>query len=296
MDWIFLTFVSAVIGAISSVYDRFILKNETKNSSILLIFWGIFVTLIFCPPALLTRQVSFEIAPILGGAVVSILYFIGYNYYYKSIQKEEIDRIIPILSLNPIIVLLFATIFFQEIHPLIAYIGIFLIFLGVLLSAIKFKKHAKNHTQINKTALIFCIIASVAFAFKNIIGKYLALINYNPLNIVFWIGIGCGIISLFIIFQQRKSTFFQKSSNIGDIALAAALSVAASMLYTTAILIGPAALVGFLSRVDIVFVLIISETIYFFNPHLLRTKFDKKALLQKILGVILILIGCYLLN
>jgi uncharacterized membrane protein len=77
--------------------------------------------------------------------------------------------------------------------------------------------------------------------------------------------------------------------------LAAALGVAASIIYTAAILIGPAALVSFLSRIEIVFVLLISEAIYFFNPHLLHTKFNKKNFFQKLLGTVLIVIGCYFL-
>lgn len=295
MNWIFLTFVSAMVEAISNVFDRFILKNEAKNSAILLIFWGFFAVFIFCPPALLTGQVSFDLTPIIGGFIIAGIFLLGYYFYYKAVQKEEVDRIIPILALNPIILLVFATIFFHEIHAPIVYFGIFLIILGVLLNAIKFKKYAKNHTQINKKAVLFCAIASTAFAFKNIIGKYLALADFQPLNIIFWIGLNCGIITILIILFQRKNFYFQKGQSIADHALAAALGVAASLLYTVAILIGPAALVGFLSRVDMVFVLVISEIIYFFNPHLLRTRFNKKTFFQKLLGIILILIGCYFL-
>lgn len=295
MDWILLTIISAAIEAISNVFDRFILKNETKNSSILLIFWGFFSVFIFCPPALLTGQVSFELIPIIGGFFAAGLYLLGYHFYYQSVQKEEVDRIVPILALTPIIVLIFATIFFQEIHAPIVYFGIFLILLGVSLNAIKFISTGKKHAQINKRAILFCAIAATAFAFKNIIEKYLALAAYQPLNLLFWIGLFIGVFTIGIILSQHKNIYFQKVSNISDHALAAALGVSASMLYTAAILIGPAALVGFLSRVEMVFVLAISELIYFFKPHLLRTKFNKKTFFQKLLGVVLILIGCYFL-
>ena len=295
MNWIFLTFLAAILEAISNIFDRFILKNENKNISVLLIFWGLFALLIFCPPALLTGQVSFEMTPIIGGFIIAAIYLIAYYYYYKSVQKEEVDRIVPILALTPIIVLIFATIFFREIHTPLVYFGIFLIMVGVLFNAIKIKKYSKNHTQINKQAILFCAIAATAFAFKNLIGKYLALANYQPLNLIFWIGLNIGIITIIIICFQHKNFYFQKGSFIADHALAATLGVSTSLLYTTAILIGPVALVGFLSRIDMVFVLIISEIIYFFNPHLLRTRFNKKDFVQKLIGIIMILIGCYFL-
>ena len=296
MNWILLTLISAIFGAMGNVFERFILKNEDKDGTVMLIFFGLFATLIFCPPALLTGQVSLDIIPIVSGFVMAaIILLIGYNFVYRSERIEEIDRVVPLMTLNPILVLIFATLFFQEIHSPLVYFGIFLIMLGIIFSALKFSWHAGSHIRVNRLAILFCIISSIAFASKNIISKYLAMAHFQPLSIIFWIGMGCGIISLLILLFRARPHSFPQGRSLTDHALAASLSVASSLLITVAIIIGPTGLVGFLSRIEIFFVLLISESIYYFRPHLLRTRFNKKNLFQKLFGIILILVGCYFL-
>lgn len=292
MDWIFLTFTAAIIEAVSNVFDRFILKNENRDTTILLILWGFFAAVLFCPPAIISGTLTFAPAAIISGFINAAIYLLAYHFYYKAIKSEEVDRIAPVLGVNPVIVLIFATILFGEIHTPYVYFGIGLIIAGVLINSIKFKKH---HNTINKQAFFWMFLAGALFASKNIIGKFFAINSFHPLDLLFWIGLNCAIITVFIFIFYRHKFHFKKATVAMDNVLAATLAAASSSIYTAAILIGPSAQVAFLHRTEIIFVFIISEILYRLQPKILRTKFNKKAFFQKLIGVTLILVGGYLL-
>lgn len=290
MSWILLTVIQAAVEAISNIYDRYVLKNRVQTFETLIIFWGIFSLIMFCSPALITGSVTTHLEVILLGFTSGLLYVLAMYFYYQAVDRAEVDRIIPVLSLNPIFILLGATIFFQEFHSISQYIGIALIIGGILINSFD-RQHNKF---IDKKALLFMATAALFFAIKSLLAKSLSLEDLSPLNILFWIGLSGFIFSLPFIFKNRKK-FPHKPKEIVEQCLAGSLSVATSMLYTTAIMIGPAALVAFLQRINVFFVFVISQIIDLKHPQVLRAKFVKKAFIQKLLGVMTILIGSFLL-
>lgn len=290
MSWILLTVIQALVEAISNIYDRYVLKNRVKTFETLIIFWGIFSLIMFCTPAILTNSITVETPVILLGFASGLLYVLAMYFYYQAVNRAEVDRIIPVLSLNPIFILLGATIFFQEFHNLNQYIGIVLIIFGILIDSFD----RQHHKFIDRKAIIFMAAAALFFAAKSLLAKSLSLGEISPLNILFWIGIGGFIFSAPFIIKNRKKVP-RTPREIVEHCLAGSLSVATSLLYTTAIMIGPAALVAFLQRINVFFVFIISQIIDLKHPQVLREKFVKKAFLQKLFGVMIILIGSFFL-
>jgi transporter family protein len=291
MNWIYVTLLAAGMETISSIYDRYILKNDLKKTDSLLIMWGYFAGLMFAAPALLTGSVTLHPWAIAIGALSAFLYLLAMHYYYKALNTGEVSRVVPILSINPVITLILATVFLGEIHDYVKYLGIALIMMGVLVHAIDHQ----HHRLINKKAIWWTLFAASCFALKNVMAKWLTIVDIDPLNVLFWIGAGLFLFNILVHIRVSKKLDLQKNHHILDVALAAVLAASVTLIYTTAIIIGPAALVAFLHRIEILFVFLISEAIDFFNPKLLREKFVKAAFYQKLFGVILVLIGGYLL-
>lgn len=289
--WIFLTLLAAMLESVGNVYDRYIIKNELKNTDTLLVLWGFFAGIMFSSPALLTGSVSVNTLVVSIGLVSALLYLAAMHYYYRAISSGEVSRVVPILSINPVIVLILATLFLGEVHEPVKYIGIALIMLGVIIHAYDNQKHA----LINKKALIWAVVAASFFAFKNVLANYLTLAASDPLNALFWIGLGIFVFNLPVTVKLWKKLRIKNAHEFPAVAMAAALAGSVTLIYTAAVVIGPVALVTFLHRIQILFVFIISMTLDFFRPKLLHERFIKAAFWQKLLGVIIVLAGSYLL-
>lgn len=291
MNWIFLTLVAASLESISNIYDRFILKNELKTSDTMISLWGIFAGVMFCGPAVLSGLVVVDSLAIVLGAISAIFYFVSMHYYYKAINSEEVNRVIPILSLNPVIILILATLFLNELHQPGQYFGILLIIAGVLIHTVD----EQRHRIINKKAILWACLAATAFAIKNILIKWQVLHEVDPLNTLFWLGLFIFLFNIPFTIAKRSSWKIKNRKAWPDLLFAAALGAATTLTYSAAIATGPAALVAFLHRIQILFVFLISSCLDFFKPKLLHEKFIKDAFFQKLAGVMLILIGSYFL-
>lgn len=291
MNWILLTLAAAGVEAISNVFDRFFVKNDTKHPDSLLGIWGVFVLLMFCTPALINQSVSLNTEIIFFGILAGALYIMAMHFYYQAISRAEVTRIVPILSLNPIIIIIGATLIFQETHTTLQFIGIGIILLGMVIEAFD----NVSHRFIARQAIIFMSLAAIFFAAKNLLAKGLSLESSNPLNVLFWVGWGVFIFSLPYLFKHRQEIFRARPKLQVNFCLAAALAASCTMLYTSATLIGPAGIVAFLHRIEIFFVFVIAQIIDYRHPNLLKEKFNKKAFWQKFLGVSLIFIGSFFL-
>jgi len=291
MSWIFLTLLAAGLETAGDIHDRFILKNDVKNSDTLLVFWGFFAGAMFAAPAFLTGTFSYDPLALGLGFASALLYLLAMHYYYKALNSEEVSRVVPILSLNPVIVLILATLFLGETYTWAQGLGMALIVLGVVLHAID----REHHRLINKKALFWVILSAAAYALKNILVKWLSMNPIDPLNVLCWVGIGILIFNIPITIRLFPKLPLRKNPHLHNIILAAALTGSSTLIYTAAVTVGPAALVAFLDRIQIFFVFVIAEAMDFFQPKLLHEKFSKPAFYQKLLGVILVLVGSYYL-
>ena len=291
MSWIILTIFAALLTAISNIVDRYLLKHETNNPKLLTELWGLISSLVFCTPALFQQNINFNWTISLGGILIGSIYLFSMLFYYTSVSQAEISRIVPILAINPIIVLIFATILFQEIFHSVQYFGIFLIILGILISSYR----GKDKRILPFQAILYLLIAASGFATKNIITKALSFQVISPLNLLFWIGIGTGLASLLFFIPKLQEVLKLSNRKFLHYFTNLSLSAFASLLFTLAITTGPVALVTFLHRLEILFVFILAESINFLYPQALQEKNNKKIFFQKFIAVIIILVGCYFL-
>jgi len=291
INWIFLTLLSAVLGSISSIFDRYILKNELRTSDTLVILWGFFATLMFCGPAILTGQISPNPLTIGLGAICALFYLGAMHYYYRCINSSELSRAVPIFSVNPVIILILASIFLNEVYQPRQYFGIVIIILGVFIDIIDQQKHR----LINKKTILWACLAALAFAIKNILVKWQVIQGIEPYNILFWIGAFILIFNIPLAIKSHTAWNIKTKHHWPDLIIASTITAATTIIYTTAVTIGPATLIAFLDRIQILFVFILSTILDIFFPGFLKEKFIKAAFFQKLTGVLLILIGSYYL-
>lgn len=291
MSWILLTFLTALIEAIASIFDRFVIKNEVKNTDTMAMLWGYASAIMFTLPAIITGDISLNKWSLTIGLIGGFFYICGWHFFYKAINKTEASRIAPFMATIPLFVLIGSTVFLHEYNLPLQYLGMGLILVGVLMHTYD----RKTHHLINHQVIIWAVIASAFFASKNLLVKYLSLLNFSPLNILFWLGLSILFFNLIFSLKVIKNPRVKNQRAWGDLSLAAVLEASSALLFTAAITIGPTSIVSFLSRIAIFFVFIFSEILDYFRPNILHEKFNKADFFQKLIGVSIVLLGSYFL-
>lgn len=135
--WVLYSLLASISIAVVSVIDKSVLSNwmadargsffafsliETLSGAAALLALGVPVL----PPALLAVALA-------SGAALSF----STLCYFRAIQVEEISRVVPLYSLSPLFVAVFAAVFLHEVFPPMKYAGVLLIVVGALLLSLK---------------------------------------------------------------------------------------------------------------------------------------------------------------
>ena len=135
MSWITLTLLALVLWAIVNILDKYVVDHELRDP--------VFVTAIFCLTAsilLICLSVFFGLQVIsflaIGLAIITgLMYSLAIYLYYTVMRGEEISRLVPLISVEPLFIALGAFLFFNEQLGWQHYLGIILVVLGALLIA-----------------------------------------------------------------------------------------------------------------------------------------------------------------
>jgi drug/metabolite transporter (DMT)-like permease len=216
--------------------------------------------------------------------------------YYRSLVFEEVSRVVPLWQLTPIFVLIMARLFLHEMLPTSDYIAFFLIILGVLFFSIRREqKITLSH------ALHLMIASSIFVAIFSIIAKYVYTVE-DLFSAFLYIQMGI-LLSFAILFTKRdyrerficafaSAPRFASSVAVLDVAIGYMSFVA----YSLAVSMGSISLVSVVYAVQPVYVLFVATIIGIKYKSLIQERVTRQAFTQKLVAVVLIFIGIYMVN
>ncbi len=291
MLWLPLVIIAALFHSGNNIIDKYVINHELRDPYIGSFFWGIFALLLFCSVSLIYGEITLNPLAIGIGLLSGFIYSINTFFYYKTISKEEISRVIPALSLSPVFVAIIAFFVLNEVLSVSNYIGVSLIFLGTIVVSLRHFDWKVLKNVSFRTALII----SMLFAVKNVSNKFIAG-DVSLFAILFWIGIGAGILAvIFRIFHHPHLKKKMEKSGSHHLMISSGMSVIGSILFTIAIIYGPVSLVTFVHKIQIIFVFLFSTILDIFKPNFLEEQISKIIIAQKATAILLILAGSYLL-
>ena len=173
---------------------------------------------------------------------VSFCYIASMVIGYKGLKYIELSIASPIQNTSGVITSILLIIFFQEKYDLPAYIGIVLVFLGILILSIKEYKENRNFDVkiIKKKLTLLAIVLPLLYCLFDGLGTFLdaiyldklelmsedtALISYEYTFFMY------GIISLFILEDKKDKITIKKDVNKW---IAAILETAGQFFYVFA--------------------------------------------------------------
>lgn len=306
MSWITLAVLAYFLWAISNIIDKIVVTKYVKDyfslSLMSLLFGSLFI-LVYSIIFNGIQQINLTILII--ALLAGFTRVLAYCFYYKAMSYEEASRVTILTQLAPIFTLLFSVLFIKEVLNFNEYLAFILLFISGILSSTKFdiEKTCPSKLQRSgiKISLAFwdMILFAITVSTSAVMMKYI-FDQANFWQCMIWIVIGEIISSIIIsiLFKKPLLKIFFLTAVKGKILLIfnEILSSSALITYSIALTLGSVSLIGALSSTNPIFVFLIALLISIFIPKILKEEIDKRTIILKIIAIIIMSSGIYLLS
>ncbi len=294
MSWIIFSILAALCWSFVVMADKYVVSKWFKEPlavliivgvSGLIVSFGIYFIRGFQPLS------SFNVfLAIIGGAMT----LLASVFYFKALKIEEVSRIVPLFYLSPLFVLFLAAIFLNETLAPLNYLGVIFLVGGSIL--ISFKRFSK--ISFGK-AFYLMILSAIVVSIRKIIMKY--VLDFTDYWTVFaYERIGGSIAAIPIIYlylsDLRDSVKKYGKKVLAVLSVTEVLNLVALLLFTIAISIGSVTLVSASSSIQPFFVLLFAVILSVFYPSILEEEIGKSVILLKLLAIVLMFIGVFLIT
>ena len=295
MSFIWIAVAAYLLFAINGVVDKFLLTRAVKHPVVYAFYIGITGPLTFALAPFGLKLVSlpdFFVALIGGACFVWALYFL-----YVATKQTSISRLLPIEGgFVPFFTLIFAYIMLGERLTGSQFTAFTFLVLGAVLIA--FRKDAGGW---HPRALGNAVLAAVLFALSFVLTKYI-FDQTNFVSGLIWTRLGFFAVALsFLIPKKNRRRIFQapKETTSGNKILYYGARVSgglAGFMQNYAISLGSVTLVNALQGTQYVFLLLLTVFLSMYHPKILKERITRLVLAQKILAIVLISFGLYVLS
>ncbi|HYF04539.1 MAG TPA: EamA family transporter [Patescibacteria group bacterium] len=293
--WVLIAITAYLMFAFKGVLDKFLLSKEIRHARVFAFYVGITAPLVF-----VLAPFGFEFLSswdtfiaLLGGMCFTYaLYF-----FYHAIKESTISRILPISGgLVPICTLVLAYLFVDERLSGIQYLAFILLVVGAVLISFK-----RGRDGWHARGLVSALIASLLFAASHTATKYIfGVTSFTSTLIWTRLGIFIGALTFLATKTNRRLIFrTPKAASKGSATLfyfAHAIGALAGLLQNFSFKLGPVSIVSALQGIQDVFLLCLTSFLSVRYPEILHEKITGKILAQKVLAIIIITVGLYLVS
>ncbi|MBI2610062.1 hypothetical protein HYW53_02705 [Candidatus Giovannonibacteria bacterium] len=298
MDWIVFAALGYLLQAISVLGDKIILGKLLPRPASYAFWQGILSlgVFIFIP-------FGFALLP-LGKILISFLAGIIWLYallvFFYALLNADASRVQPVvLGFTPLILLSFESFGAKTNFSALEIIAAGFLILGSVVLTMDFENKIKN--SVPRSFVAYSILAAFLFACSIYLMKVLFL-EENFFNILIWtrFGLFLGAISLLIFTAFRKSIFssamiIRRPKASGGVVLNKIFGATGAFFISFALARGPATLVNALQGLQYFFLFVLAAVFSIFFPKIIKESLNRKALIQKVSGIILVSLGLYFL-
>jgi transporter family protein len=293
MLWIVFTILAVILWSIGNILDKYVLDKWVKEPFLpvsVLVSLGLISSIII----LITLGYgSLSTLNILLVILSGGFYIVEMYYYFKAARIEEISRIVPLFYLSNFLIAIFAAIFLGEILSITSYTGIVILVIGAVLISVK----KLEKPQLDKSS-VYMVLSATFMAANMLITKF--VLNYTDFWTVFaWSRIGTFIFFVPIAYFNRKRLIqaIKKTKNVayGLVSINEVINLSGLIFITIASSIGLVTVVTGLSTIQPLFVSIFAIILSIFFPKIIKEEINRNIIVQKLIAIILIIVGSVLL-
>lgn len=302
MSWFLIAILSPALWSITNHIDKYLIGKYFKGggTGALIIFSSI-IGLFILPFILIFQPNVLGISPLQATAIIfsSIISLIAILIYLYALKRDEASIVVPLFQTIPIFAFILGYFVLDEVLTSRQVIGSLLVILG----GVSLSLDLNNKIPKLKTAIFFLMFLSSFFiALSGLIFKVIA-IETDFWTTAFWAYIGdvlMGIFFLVFITNYRieflKVIRENKLPILGLNTFNEIVNVIASLAFKFATLLAPLALVWTVNGFQPFFVFLYGVLITLFFPQIGTESLIKKHIVQKIVTIVVMFIGTYILN
>ncbi len=298
MSWILLSLIAPLLYSFTNYLEKFLIDKKIKNPLNLVILGGILSFFISLLIFLIHGFVLLNITQILILIISGILGLFYLIPYFKALALDDASRVIPLFQFLSIFVLILSYFLLHEQLSQFQLLSfIFILTGGILLSLEKSPEGIFRQRKSFWYMMLACLLASgisILFKYAHVPNDYWLSFAYQELGGMF------GAIILLLVPRLRRSFFleirtFQKNVWL-FLSLDEILDRLAGFVYLYASLLAPVALVAVVTDVQPFFVLVEGIILSVWFPHIIKEDLSRKTLGIKIISILLIFMGIYILS
>lgn len=294
MSWTAFALAASVLWALVAVIDKFITDKEVDDpvvdGSVNMI--GIFSTLLVA--SLLLGSVNFSPRVIIFSLLAAFLYLGAMIVYFKGIQAESISRFEPVMSMDAVFITVISAILLNEVFTLPVYAGIVTTIAGAFLISLEDPVKSLKKFK-SKKAILLALATAFLFAIREVILKH-ALSGISIWGVTLWMSIGGLGLSTALLFYKKVEVDVQYSAGIRNLGLSGILTAVGFIFFIKAISLGPVSLSSTVTKSRYLLIFGISFLSTRYHPEIIHEEMNRETILQKMLGIILIIAGISLVT
>jgi len=297
MIWVYITIGAYVLFALANIGDKLVV-SKYKTAPIAYAFYvGILgiVAVLLLPLGVKLINLNLLLISFLAGAAFILAAF----FMYKALSQGEASRAITLLgSSSPIFTFLLSAVILQEKLTDEELISFGILVLAIILLS-RHKPDGKK-TKFHLELIVWALLAGLFFSINYVLTKYL-FYQETFVTIFFWTRIGGALTALAIICLPKTRQIIkkdwqmpkkQKGLLVFGIQLIGGLGV---VLQSYALNLASATLVNALQAIQYALVFVLAILLGQKIPEL-KENLAKKEIAIKIIAILLVAIGLYLLT
>lgn len=299
---VFLAVFAAFLWGITNHIDKFMISgiDDSKDSIKVLLVFSTFVAGIVLTPIWLILnhfRVDISLVSLVSVLVASIIYIIATVFYFKAMEKNDTSIVVVMFQMIPVFSYILALILFDEKLTTLQIIGSLIIILSAVI--ITFDFNEKNNKK-KFEALLLMTISSLCYSIYFILFD-VGIRDSSYFSCAFWYQIGFLIMGISLLcIKSFRVPFVGAIKKNGKRYLILnttneALNLTANLLVNYANLVLPIALVNVLNGFQGAFAFILGVIGTIFIPKYIKEDLSKKVVIQKIVCIILGIIGLIIL-
>ncbi len=297
MTWIFLVIGFHFLWALGNTGDKYILEKRIDKP--LVYAWLIealgLLGLLILPFVNFSFPDLYIILIIAFGALI---WFVGDIAYLRALELEEVSRVNILWGLVPLFGLLLSWLFIGEVLSTRQFLAFFVLLFGTIIASIHVHQERIHFSK----GFWYMVVACLSYAGYAVVTRSVTLSTDQwivyVLNLVF---IFLWSLTLFTKRSYRKDVkeFFRKNRDLSIFKILIVISLFNTIAYglnVFALSKAPAALVVSFSGLQAAFVFGLALLISKYKPSIFVEKFDAKNAFLKLIALIFVVLGIYILS
>lgn len=280
------------IWSVTAVVDRYALHNRIQSK----IFYAVLPALLQLPLVLILSPLfapSFFDARVIAVGILGGFIELAFLYYfYVAMSSEEVGRVFPLMSIGPVFTLIGGWVLLGDALASNELIALTLLIIGGIIVAFKRQENTRVY-RLSKgvmpllfgTLLISAYTLSLRYVFLN--SDFATGFFYSRVG--FFIG---GLVVLFIFREEIVAQWNTLRNKPKVIIIGNQVAAfGGHAFYFSALALANAALVQSVLSIQSISVFALAALVTALNPKLVSESITKHDVLQKVAGIICIIIG-----